>query len=513
MLSPNLHSSYKTYKEDTKAIATWLAVNAKRCGYSDDLLDRLGAASSAKATQAAPRLKGKARKKAQNAIKEASSTGSAPIVVPSKTKTPTYIIKIKESVSLAEYIVACTKPLIQVPTTLVRVLDRAILLRKNFSAETGSNIFDEGHAYFRGILEKTREVLKPRSPSETVNDRLTKPVSAIDAADVARSEDIQNIFDKLDLEEPSQEFLDSPDVVPSSQPGKERQPNYEVEALQTKEEEYLAVHCLLEDVKHIRRFLCALWGNYQDGMDLIATSITVNTAIDFVRTLEQDPVSRFPAKRDYEDMIRPFFMVQCAHRGQDPNHRQRRDDMFNMAVYDLLEDIIQSGSVPQYKPGHFGYRDTRLPWSQKSPRDQIHDDRLVLLEGFPDLVLLSMIRSKSPLAEDELMRGVRTMSPGKDIPLWLVFAAQCFLDAQHELKEAISNGHDQLKASANSLKASIEENLKFHESVRIVNWPKTNDLLFTEMLRVINEWVRKDVVAEKWKKVIPSLILGSAEAC
>lgn len=493
MLPPNLHSSYKTYKEDTKAIATWLAVNAKRCGYSDDLLDRLGAANSAKATQAAPRLKGKARKKAQNTIKEASSTGSAPIVVPSKSKTPTYIIKIKEFVSLAEYIVACTKPLIQVPTTLVRVLDRAILLRKNFGAETGSNISDEGHAYFRGILEKTREVLKPRSPSETVNDRLTKPVSATDAADEAQSEDIQNIFDKLDLEEPSQEFLDSPDVVPSTQARMERQPNYEVEAIQTKEEEYLAVHCLLEDVKHIRRFLCALWSNYREGMDLVAVSITVNTAIDFVRTLEQDLVSRFPAKRDYEDMIRLFFMVQCAHRGQDPNHRQRRDDLFNMAVYDLLEDImlptystlsslqdiIQSGSVPQYKPGHFGYHDTRLPWSQKSPRDQIHDDRLVLLEGFPDLVLLSMITSKSPLAEDELMRGVRAMSPGKDIPLWLVFATQCFLDAQHELKEAISNGHDQLKVSANSLKASIEENLKFYESVRIVNWPKTNDLRFT----------------------------------
>ena len=202
MLPPILHSSYKTYKEDTKAIATWLAVNAKRCGYSDDLLDCLGAANSAKATQAPPRLKGKARKKAQNAIKEASSTSSAPIAVSSKSETPTYIIKVKEFVSLAEYIVACTKPLIQVPTSLVKALDRAILLRKNFGSETGaSNISDEGHAYFRGILEKTREVLKPRSPSETVNDRLTKPISATDAADVAQSEDIQNTFDKLDLDD------------------------------------------------------------------------------------------------------------------------------------------------------------------------------------------------------------------------------------------------------------------------------------------------------------------------
>lgn len=526
MLPQILHSSYKTYKEDTKAIATWLAVNAKKCGYSDDLLDRLGAANSAKVAQAPPRLKGKARKKAQNAVNEASSTNSAPTAVPSGSETPTYIIKVKEFVSLAEYIVACTKPLVQVPTSLVNALDRAILLRKNFGSETGaSNVSDEGHAYFRGILEKTREVLKPRSPSETINDRLTKPISNTDASDVAQSEEVQNIFDKLDLQEPSQEFLDSPNVVPSTQARKERQPDYEVETLQTKEEEYLAAHCLLEDVRHIRKVLCALWGNYREGMDLVAISITVNTAIDSVRTLEQDLVNRFPAKGDYEEMIKLFFGLQCVHRGQDPNHRQRRDDLFNMAVYDLLEDImlptystlsslqdiIQSGSVPQYKPGYFGYRDTRIPWSQKSPRDKIHDDRLVLLEAFPDLVLLSMITSKSPLAEDELMRGVRAMSPGKDIPLWLVFAAQCFLDAQHELKEAISNGHDQLKSSANSIKASIEENLKFHESLRIVNWPKSNDIQFTEMLRVINEWVGKDAVAEKWKKVTSSLIFGFSE--
>lgn len=256
-------------------------------------------------------------------------------------------------------------------------------------------------------------------------------------------------------------------------------------------------------------------------MDLVAVSITVDTAIDFVRTLEQDFVQRFPTKTDYEDIIHLFFSVQCVQQGQDPNHRQRPDDLFNLAVYDLLEDImlpthsilsslqdvIQSGTVPQYKPGHFGYRNTRTSWSQKSPRDKIHDDRLVLLEAFPDLILLSMITSRSPLAEDELMRGIRGMSPGKDIPLWLVFATQCFLDAQHEPGDAVSNGHDQLRASANGIRASIEENLKFHESLRIVNWPKSNDLQFTEMLRVITEWVRKCVVTDKWKKVSHGLTL------
>ena len=123
-----------------------------------------------------------------------------------------------------------------------------------------------------------------------------------------------------------------------------------------------------------------------------------------------------------------------------------------------------------------------------------------MMEAFPDLMLLSMITSRMPLAEDELMRGLGEMSPGKDIPLWLVFATQCFLDAQHELKGDTSKGHDQLRTCANSIRASIDQNLKFHETLRIVNWPKQNDERFTEMLYVINEWIGKDVVAEKWKR-------------
>jgi hypothetical protein len=33
-----LKSSYKQYKEDTDAVATWLATTAKKCGYAVDLL-------------------------------------------------------------------------------------------------------------------------------------------------------------------------------------------------------------------------------------------------------------------------------------------------------------------------------------------------------------------------------------------------------------------------------------------------------------------------------------------
>ena len=513
MLPSVLQSSYKTYKEDTNTIATWLATKAKQCGYSADLLDRDGSSNSSKATQAPKRLKGKARKKAQDASKGTTSSSEASAAKAGNVEPPTYVIKVKEFISLADYIVGSSKPLVKVPAALIKVLDRAIKLRKEFGGAAGqSGKSDEGHAHFLGILEKTRELLKPRSPAETVDDSPTKPKADGEASEAKEQEEIANIFASLDIEEPSQEFLDAPDVKPAPI---EPKPKYEVETLQTREEEYLAAHCLLVDVRNIRHFLCALWKNYQDGMDLCAVSVTVNTAIDFVRTLEQDLVRRFPAKTDYESITMIFYIAQCVHLGQDPSHKQQRGDLFNFAVYDLaedmmlptcsilssLQDVIQDGTVPQYKPGFLGFRDRRTHWHDKSPRDQVQDDRLLLMEAFPDLVLMSMITSRMPLAEDELMRGIRQMAPGKDIPLWLVFAVQCFLDAQHELKSGISKAHDQLQNDAKSIRASIDQNLKFHKKLRIVNWPKENDERFTEVMYVIDEWIVKDVVAEKWRKV------------
>lgn len=73
-----------------------------------------------------------------------------------------------------------------------------------------SNEADEGHAYFLGVLEKTREVVKPRSPSE---DRLAEPIHAMEAEGSEQPEEVHNLFNKLDLQEPSQDFLDAPDVA------------------------------------------------------------------------------------------------------------------------------------------------------------------------------------------------------------------------------------------------------------------------------------------------------------
>lgn len=527
MLPDIIQSTYKTYKQDTNAIATWLATKAKQCGYSADLLDRVTSATSSQAAPSSTRLKGKARKQAKNGGTKAQVSTPSTSASPDETKPPVYTIRVKEFITLANFIVGFKKQTVQVPEALAKALDRAILLRKQYSSGAGGSIeSDERHAYFLGVLEKTREILKPRMPSGMINDRLTKTEPSADEAsenqnpDADPNEQIRNIFESLELEEPSQEFLDAPDIKPIERTTS-TQPRYEVEAVQTVEEEYIAAHCLFEDVRHIRRFLCQLWTTYQEGMELIAVSVTVNTAIGFIRDMEQDLIQRFPSKTDYESIVRTFFGVQCLTRGHDPGSRQRPDDIINMAVYDLaedvmlptyvmlnsLQDVIQGGKAPIYKAGHLGYRNTSTSWKQKTTREKVEDDKLALMEAFSDLFLFADMTSESTLAEDELIRGVRQMKPGKDIPLWLVFAAQCFLDAQHELHRDVSNGFSQLTRCAKGIKSSIEETLRFHEKLRIVNWPKTNDVQFTEQIRVIDQWVLTDAISKQLKKVLIILYL------
>lgn len=112
-----------------------------------------------------------------------------------------------------------------------------------------------------------------------------------------------------------------------------------------------------------------------------------------------------------------------------------------------------------------------------------------------------MTMMSGPVAEDELIRGFRNMAPGKDIPLWLVFAARCFLDVQHVLKKDLDQPHKQLLQTGNAIRASIKHNLEFHQSLRVDTWPRTNDFQFREMLTVIERCVQEDAVANHLKKV------------
>lgn len=302
MLPAPLVSVYQQYKDDTNAVAAWLASTAKSCGYPADLLS----GSSSQST-GSKRLKGKARKEAKATAPK--SQGSSPSI-----SHPDYTIAIKDFIPLAEFVAASQKPVVSVPLAFATTLNRVISTRSGFGgrlAELGNSpsaSADSKHSYFVGVLEKVREVLKPRVPPASQD--------AVDPRDPSDTLDqVGGRFARLSVYEPSEEFLHAPDIErPAS--AKDDNATYVAEPMQDLEEVLFAYTLLVNDLIKIRARIEWIWTNYRDGhFELVSAAIATNTACDLARNLMEDMAPMFKAHGGAIEIAKKFHLYQCMVKG------------------------------------------------------------------------------------------------------------------------------------------------------------------------------------------------------
>lgn len=519
MLPSFLFPSYKQYKTDSDAVAAWLANTAALCGYSKDLLTNPGASQ-----KKGPRLKGKARKLAQQASPNNSSQSGdlKPKPVP---EGPRYFISIGDFISLVEWIVKSTKARVEVPASFVAVLDRAITVRKRHhnwwygqSEKNGGNSNQEkrayeSHYYVIGVLEKVREILQPRMSPELLKDPLVQPVEQAPTSKEPANGYIVNLFENLDIEEPSDTFLNSEPIAAGQKPISTPQVEYRLNRVPDLEEVYFAVHCLFNDFDNIRRYLQQVWDGYKQGaFDLVAASITTNTAIDFARRLQEDFTETFPNDSDFEKHINVLYALLNSNR--ESHFKERPDDYMNFAVYEDIEPMLfptyailssfngtmEPGSLPLYKPGRYELYEPSDFREYYSSKEKFHEDKVILLEALPDFCVFALGSGSIP-AEDEMTRGIREMVKQKKVHIWLAFAAQIFLDIHHALLGKVSNGFHDLVKSARYVENNIQQILIFHKNLRIENWPKSNDQGLFRILDLIKNWVNLDAVEDARTKL------------
>lgn len=153
MLPSFLKGTYAIYKEDTDSVASWLASTARRCGYPFDLLSNAAGQVSG---QKVPKRKKKKHGKALNPVDTLTTEDNRSNPTPAGPVT--YTIAIKDFVSLAEHIVAFQKPPVKVPTAFVKVLHRAIALRKKHNSwfnNAGRTSKGDGHAFCLDTLSES----------------------------------------------------------------------------------------------------------------------------------------------------------------------------------------------------------------------------------------------------------------------------------------------------------------------------------------------------------------------
>ncbi|KAK7994862.1 hypothetical protein PG990_013635 [Apiospora arundinis] len=491
MLPSTLINTYSQYKKDTNSVATWLASTAKANGYPADLLSG-DKGKDGQSSGGGGRLKGKARAQAKKAKgpppKKANSSDG-----------PKYIIKIADFTTLAEF-VAAKSP--EVPVSFRSTIDRVIAARSAFGNElsrhgeivdTEKNI---NHEYFVGVLEKVRDVLRPFMHSRTEAD--------------ASADEITNRFAGLAVYEPSEEFLNAPDVE-RPEKTEDDKASYEAEQDSSFEEAIFALTALINDLNRVRAHIRWVWSNYKIGLfDLAATAITTNTAIDLVRNMVVDVMPLLAKHGGLGEMLQRFHLLQCLIKGwkekdifKTPSPGDFNDNL-NYQAYDVMDGtfllpfrmveafmrVVEPGQIPLYKEGMFGYYDPKVNRSRLSGQGKYEQDRALLFPYFAELV--TIIRGvKGWPVKDELLRGMEDVIRTKEVTFGIAFAAQVFLDITYELGETIDQPFYTLVKQTMVISNDIKAHFDFHKSLKISNWPASNDMWFKNLQGEV-DWIGTD---------------------
>ncbi|KAF4466998.1 hypothetical protein FALBO_6147 [Fusarium albosuccineum] len=502
MLPPTLVSVYREYKKDTNSIATWLASTAKECGYPPDLLSNTPASQQQQPAKTG-RLKGKARTAAKKNKKK--GTGAA-ATTPAAPSVPRYIISIKDFISLAEYISASKITALSVPEAFFNTLNRVISVRSSFSAELSRHDAkpdaesDAKHSYFVGILEKVHEVLKPFKPATAS--------SSSDAVDT-----LTNQFDALEVYEPSQDFLDAPDI-PKPQVAGQDAAIYEADPTPTLEEALVAFAMMCKDLADIREFISNVWSKLvsEDGesLDPAVVAVVTNTGLEFASNIIEDMLPVFEEYGGAFAVCEKYMARLVEQEGESPEElgNRKREPLSSDTHYDLghscyftvgsylntLAAVPWQGNASIYPEGHFGVYDPESDWTSKTGHQKFQEDSILIGELFMEALALVYHVPDYPVS-DEYIRGVKEFKETNKIPFSLVFAAQVNLDIHHIVRgyaeTSVSTLHHRLSTMNTALTATIDR----QKNIKNPHWPPANEKWLRQTLEGL-EWFQRDPVYE-----------------
>ncbi|KAI9369832.1 hypothetical protein BJX61DRAFT_125262 [Aspergillus egyptiacus] len=555
----SINSSYRQYKADTNTVARWLTATAERCGFPIDNVIRPKEVQK----EAAPASgKGKGKQKAKAKV----------------------ILAVRDFVQLANYIAAATPAVpVAVPEGFTKILNRVIAVRRAHGEKVVETLAlneeteesTQRHDFFIGILEQVRDILQPlvvpgasrvqaqvqmksggrRGSAAVPGSRRGSTISMLGGRDSRRSstvDSLANRFDGLDVQEPSKEFLEAPDVI--------LPPTYrEVEVdeadpdLQSVSDAVVKLNMLLKDFNKIRATVQSTWAGYRDGrFDLIAASLMTSTAMEMVRYLAEDVKPRF---RVFSDQLQGIlidggitllggrYRDECKKKKVDPLYRERPDDALNFQAWELCEDshisivtlllavlpdVIDMGTAA-YAAGDYGTYDPSSDRSSKDGRDQFREDLMVLHESLTNIGILKATGTILGLV-DEYTRGVILAIKTKYVPLWLVFGTRIFLDIHHILREEVDRPFTELTTFARREVASIAELQAFHKSFMPEDIQEVDQKLYNHLRKTLDQWVFSDMTESpkksanvwkpeqrfmilKWNPLLSGMLLYDTKVC
>ncbi|KAK3315578.1 hypothetical protein B0H66DRAFT_642774 [Apodospora peruviana] len=362
-------------------------------------------------------------------------------------------------------VMRCRKPLVEGTDVFSTTINRLITTRSGFGsqlAEHGAELdpeSDEKHIFFVGVLEAVRDSLRPRA------------AAALDKEE----KKLANRFAVLSVYEPSQAFLDSP-AIARPKPGDNHDGVvYEAEP-QTGAEEVLFVFILMmDDINKVRSRIEWIWSHHRDAyFDLAAAAVATNTALE--REWEIDQLKALKS----EDLYYDTYDIA---------------DRTCLIAWSLLRgfrDMLVPKTFPLYLEGMYGDYDPESNRAKTTGREKFQENQILLVEYLTELMTVVRVVPTYPVA-DEFIRKMKELDKTSEVPLYLVFAAQVFLDIHHIMRAATFNSFETVIRQIAVMDNELEQHLKFHENLKIAHWPAGNDQAIRAQ-RHLFEWVRSDPV-------------------
>ena len=176
-----------------------------------------------------------------------------------------------------------------------------------------------------------------------------------------------------------------------------------------------------------------------------------------------------------------MYSIACVLRGESPEGKHHPQDPFNIAAADVAEwcffptmqlveafsRVVEPGQVPKFKPDFFGKVDMSKDRASLSVRERYNQDRFLLLSFLPNFVFLAGYKVEMP-AEDEFARGIREMVKTREVPIWLGFAAQVWLDVYYLLGSKKDQAFQELRLCGLRSKKAMDEAVRLDKSIPFV---------------------------------------------
>ena len=258
----------------------------------------------------------------------------------------------------------------------------------------------------------------------------------------------------------------------------------------------LAVCTFFEDMAAIRDDLHDTWRDYATGtLCLTAAAVTTDTAFTIMKSSCEEIVQLVPDAPTW--LALTMRLKEVTDRQSLPGSDFL--DLTCAKVAFTLNQLCQNLKPDHLlvkRPGQFQDYNAARDRSAWSIDDQDAEDAVILSELFVDVVALSRTKLSVP-AQDKLTAGLRTTVDGgsfQSMPIYVVFAAQIFLDIHHLLREGVARPFDNLQAAGKRAYDILDEHFR-HGSVQSgVNTPCNSTKAMEEIMMYAKEWTENDAV-------------------